>query len=143
MKNSKFFYTNADSLLNKFDELNMRLSCDQFDIVCITEVKPKYNRYGLNISEIQIDGYNVFSNMDSIGRGVVIYVNKQLKATVTDNIQIQCNDVLLLSLQLNGADEVILGCIYRSPNSSQDFNVKLNRMIIELSQKKKKSAIDR
>lgn len=34
----KVFYTNADSLLNKFDELNMRLSCDQYDIVCITEV---------------------------------------------------------------------------------------------------------
>ena len=34
----KVFYTNADSLFNKFDELNMPLSCDQYDIVCITEV---------------------------------------------------------------------------------------------------------
>ena len=48
------WYTNADSLMNKREELidKMRTAETKPDIICITEVKPKSLRYELDISEI-------------------------------------------------------------------------------------------
>ena len=41
-KSLKCWYTKADSLSNKFDELKSRLSIDKPDIVAITEVNCKF-----------------------------------------------------------------------------------------------------
>ena len=38
---SSIFYTNADSLLNKRDELALLISTNKYDIVVVTEVLPK------------------------------------------------------------------------------------------------------
>ena len=38
------FYTNADQLLNKITELEVRSRDDRPNIIGITEVKPKHNR---------------------------------------------------------------------------------------------------
>ena len=134
----KVFYTNADSLFNKFDELKARLSCEQYDVICITEVKPKNSRYLINISEIQLEGYNIFNNVNPTGRGVIIYVNNLLKATIIDDIDLVCNDTVFVSLTINATEELILGCVYRSPNSNQDHNDKLNQVIVSVSRKNKK-----
>ena len=38
----RFFYTNADNLMNKLDELRVRASDSNFDVMVITEVYPKF-----------------------------------------------------------------------------------------------------
>ena len=39
---SLVLFHNADSLLNKLDELKWRMNSSQPDIVCVTEVSPKH-----------------------------------------------------------------------------------------------------
>ena len=50
---SSFFYTNADSLLNKRDELALIISTNKYDIVVVTEVLPK-NRTSSNINDERV-----------------------------------------------------------------------------------------
>ena len=42
-KSLKCWYTNADSLSNKFNELKSRLATDKPDIVAVTEVNCKFD----------------------------------------------------------------------------------------------------
>ena len=74
------FYTNVDSLPNKFDEFETIIK-ENLPLVCgVTEIKPKNNRYSLNVNEFNLDGYNVHScNVDNdVGRGVILYTHKSL-----------------------------------------------------------------
>ena len=41
----KCFYTNADSLVNKFTEFNGRADACDFKVIGVTEVKPKNQRF--------------------------------------------------------------------------------------------------
>ncbi len=70
-KHFQCFYTNADSLLNKFHEFKSRLHSSHCLVAGITEVKPKKNRFTMMPSELAIDGYDLYhTNVDTdIGRG--------------------------------------------------------------------------
>ena len=57
IRNLKIFYTDCDSLSNKFVELEFIVKGNRPYIVIITEVAPKNNRYPLQKSEIDLDGY--------------------------------------------------------------------------------------
>ena len=129
----KVFYTNADSLLNKIDELKLRISSEDYDIVCVTEVKPKNSRYEMNPSEIQLDGYNLFHNISESGRGIATYIKTESKATIISDTSAKFNEALLLSVNTSGADNLFIGCFYRSPNSSCENNEQLNELIANLS----------
>ena len=55
------FYTNADNLMNKIDELKVRLHLKSFDVLVVTEVYPKTGKPDdIQLSELHIDGYNIF-----------------------------------------------------------------------------------
>ncbi len=62
-------YTNADSLTNKLDELKGLVKDTQPDLIGITEVKPKNNRYNIGPAELKLDGYVIFHNLEQEGRG--------------------------------------------------------------------------
>ena len=54
------FYTNADNLINKIDELKVRLHLKPFDLV-VTEVYPKTGKSDdIQLSGLHIDGYNIY-----------------------------------------------------------------------------------
>ena len=54
------FYTNADNLMNKIDELKVRLHLKPFDVLVVTEVYPKTGKSDdIQLSELHIDGYNI------------------------------------------------------------------------------------
>ena len=57
--NIKIMYTNADSLPNKFTELQTCVNISTPHIIGISEVKTKNSRYELNEAELKIDGYNL------------------------------------------------------------------------------------
>ena len=48
----KCFYTNCDTLTNKMDELLFYINTNNPDILVLTEVSPKNNRYLLQKSEL-------------------------------------------------------------------------------------------
>ena len=57
------FYTNADNLMNKIDELKVRLHLKPFDVLVVTEVYPKTGKSDdIQLSELHIDGYNIYTD---------------------------------------------------------------------------------
>ena len=73
----QIFYTNADNLLNKLDDLKVRVQLNSFDIIVVTEVYPKTgSSKDVLLSELQIEGYNIYrANEKDHSRVVVIYVS--------------------------------------------------------------------
>ena len=54
-KSARIFYTNANGLINKMDELKLRLSVSNVDIICITETHLSEE---ITDAELQIEGYS-------------------------------------------------------------------------------------
>ena len=77
-KKRSCYYTNADSILNKRNELLFNISNSNPDIVCITEILPKNSLLPIHESDIQLEGYGCHSNIntESCHRGVLIYTKK-------------------------------------------------------------------
>jgi exonuclease III len=133
VNNLSCLYTNVDCLTNKMDELNVYIKEKNYDIIGITEVKPKNHRYDLKIGEIQIEGYTMFTcNIENKnGRGICIYIK--------DNYNVQeyipaekCEEAIWIEIEANRKNKIIIGCIYRSPNSTQSNNDALIRQISEM-----------
>lgn len=71
-------YKNAESFMNKYDELKLRcINNDKSvpDIIMITEVLPKNSRYKLNKAELSSNCYDMFPDRfpSEEVRGILIY----------------------------------------------------------------------
>ena len=95
------------------------------DIICITEALPKNARYPVQNAEFQIEGYDMYTNIEGAHRGVIIYTAKYLKASVIDTQSIQCKESCWVEISLRNRDTLLVGCIYRSPNNSSFDNTNL------------------
>ena len=77
------WYTNADTITNKMTELKHRImeADNRPDIILITEIKPKNNRYTLTEQELMINSFNIHTTSlgNGDGRGTLIYTCKNLK----------------------------------------------------------------
>ena len=125
----KCFYTNADQLRNKIDELKLQIVLEHPDFIFVTEVLPKVNS-DVNCSSVlyQIDGYNTFPSQDG-NRGVIIYARSDFN--VSPNVYL--NDIYSDASWCDWIvdnKKVLLGAIYRSP-SSNDSCVTINRLLSE------------
>ena len=122
----KIFYTNADSLPNKFTELQAHVQTTTPHIVGVCEVKPKNSRYDLNEPEIELPGYNMYNSDLKKGRhrGCVLYISNKLSATqVEENMQ----DQVWVEVKVSGNDILLIGIVYRSPGiSNKDHQEVLN-----------------
>ena len=111
----------------------------QPSIIALTEVKPKNCLQRLSISEISILGYCTHSNIDDqedSNRGIVIYVKEELSHQV-GNIYFKTdfNEQVWISIKLKKSDELIFGCLYRSPKLNTDNHSSLLKLIEEANQK--------
>ena len=109
----KCWYTNADSLINKIDELKGRIKVFSPDIICVTEVFPKNCVYGISMSEIYIEGYDCFcSEFNHHDRGVCIYIRDNLNSHKLDlSRNNQFNEYIFCSLSLSDSDDIIIGVV--------------------------------
>ena len=128
-------YTNTDSLPNKLADLEARIqgADEMIDIIAITEVYPKNCRYLPGKAELNITGYDLYlSDHTGSKRGVALYINQTLKweEVKVDNT---FEESIWVKIKLKGMDQLLLGCIYRSPNSSDDNTRKLNQMLLHVS----------
>lgn len=123
-------YTNIDSILNKRNELKTLVNTHTPDIIVITEIKPKRYRYCIQPCEVELNGYDLFHNLDEEGRGVCIYTSKLLKATICEQFDVKSSrETILIECKLNGLDKLLIGGFYRSPNSNNENNENLNKLI--------------
>ena len=82
-----FWYTNADQLPNKRDDLSMSVSGEEPDVIFVTEVLPKVAQSFIFPAMLTLPGYELFTNFNfgdgrSVGlRRVCIYLCDSLKAS--------------------------------------------------------------
>lgn len=133
------FYTNADNLLNKIDELKVRLQLKSFDVLVVTEVYPKTGKSDdIQLSELHIDGYNIYrSNVEGHSRGVVIYVSDHISSNIVlDLTNHKFSESVWVEIRWNKRDTLLLGGIYRSPQSDSDNNSQLLDLLSAATNKK-------
>ena len=122
------FYTNADGLCNKLDELKLIIDEKSPDIIAITEVMPK-NKEILTINEINIPGYDNFINKNP-KRGVILYAKCQLNA-------VECQDLndnkfeenTWISFTNKDKKSTLIGCLYKSPSTTKENEEELWNLI--------------
>ena len=123
-----YMYINADSLLNKRAELSALIEIHKPEIIGIVEVKPKNYRFQIEECEIAIQDYEVFHNLKEEGRGICLHVKKELKPSLVE-LKTSCQECIFARCQLVKDETLVLGLVYRSPNSSEENNNKLNNVL--------------
>ena len=125
----KVFYSNVDTLSNKMKILETAVEIHNPDIIVLAETKPKNTRYKLQTSEIQVDGYTLHENIEESGRGVCIYAKAKLNPSEIKVNTYGSEESVWVEIGGNN----VVGCIYRSPNSSEENNCKINEMMRNLT----------
>ena len=122
----------------------MFIAFDEPDIIMITEVIPKAQKHPIADSQLEINGYNVYtnfsnteSNLGSSGiRGVAIYIKndimcKEVTILGTDEYK----DQIWIEITLFNEDKLLCGCIYRSPAKEKDVASEDTKYICDLIKK--------
>ena len=124
-------YFNADSLLNKRNELKLLIDDQKPAVIGVSEVLPKNCKTKTQMAEICIEGYDCFENLSSAKRGVCIYTHVSLNATENrDMTNFDEEESVWCDVKLTENDRLLIGCIYRSPNSSISNDAKINKALI-------------
>ena len=127
-------YTNAQSLVNKIEELRILTAIHKPDIITITET---WTNDSISNEYLNLDGYDIIERMDrndtdkGRGGGIIAYVKKSLCAwrEECDTIFNQCG---MIGIKTNNGDLRIL-TVYRSPNSAKANDDKLCSFIEKLN----------
>ena len=85
--------------------------------------------------EIKIDGYDVFTNiLDKDGnRGIAVYIKSSLHAQQVKTTDNEAKESIWCEIPLKDNDKLLLGTVYRSPNSTTDNNKQLNNVILNMT----------
>lgn len=101
------------------------------DIIAITEANPKNSKFQLQPSEYSTEGYE--AHVSIAGRGIIVWVRHGLEAT-PQIIDTGFQESLWIKIKLQDRHTLLFGCIYRSPNSTQENNQHLNELIKNLNE---------
>ena len=106
-------------------------------IIGITELLPKNSRYIIDKAEVQIDGYDLFTNdlETKKGRGVILYANQQFKAQEV-KFDTQFEESIWIKINQTPEQNILIGCIYRSPSSNLENLHELCQLIDLISNQK-------
>ena len=112
-------------MLNKKSELLSRIEEHKPQIIGITESLPKNAHTQPLSTEYEIKTYDMFSNKNP-KRGVLLYIDKTLNARECETLNnIEYDESVWCTYIDADENNVIVGCIYRSPNSTQENNTGL------------------
>ena len=121
--------------MNKFDEFRTRFINDESypHIIMITEALPKNSRYSASKAEFNLNGYDLFPEFPIQDiRGILVYIKQDLTA-VEVNIDHDFKECVLVKVNLRNTDKLLVGCIYKSPSSSDENHDKLNELLLHVS----------
>ena len=125
----KCFYANVDRLTQtKKAELESIIVEESPDIIGLTEIFPKRSVFSPDEEINKINGYDVFMDPKAKGRGVVLYVKKVLSANIYD-IETSFQEVIFCKIKLRNSDSMLIGCFYRSPNSTIENFTSLTELL--------------
>ncbi|KAK4307663.1 hypothetical protein Pmani_020588 [Petrolisthes manimaculis] len=131
----RVYYTNVDnSVLSKYEELIALTTIDKYDIILLSEIKPKFGQIP-DIPTMNILGYNLYTNdlHATNTRGVSVYVHstlnsKQTISTVTNTY----NDSVWIIGNGSRNSKLLIGCVYRSgsPEVALQYETNLHETLI-------------
>ena len=113
------FYCNADNILNKRTEFETTLIIQKPDIIYVTEYAPKHTMLNVQDVELHVDGYDLCTNK----RGPNIYRN--LPQSYPCVFSCDFDKSGWVGVKLRNKDNLLIGYVYRSPNSNMRKNVEL------------------
>ena len=94
------------------------ISEDNPDILCFTEILNK-NKSSLIDAELSITGYDHFFNEEDAKRGAIIYTKKGLNAKIFTGFSgYLFEEDIWCHMETKNGEKILIGNIYRSPNSS-------------------------
>ena len=126
------YYTNADNLLNKRNELQLIVASKQPDVLVITEIFPK-NIESTKISqaELNLEGYYFYVNkVKDNSRGVILYIRNDIisyPCLEVENINFLESAWCVIRVGKN--DKLLLGGIYRSSSGTDENNDNLLHLL--------------
>ena len=126
----QFLYTNAQSLVNKIEEMRAVVAIDDPDILIITET---WTNDSISNDYLVINGYDIIERQDrndtdrGRGGGIIIYVRKTLYAW-KESCDTEFNQCGLIGLKTKNGEMRVLA-VYRSPNSSRANDEELCRYV--------------
>jgi hypothetical protein len=123
-------YTNVDTFINKKHEYETRVHTLNPDIIGVTEINPKNASWSITQQDLSIEGYNLYVNFT--GRGSALYIKSNLGST--ELIVKNCGEATVwCTVRLKKNDMLTIGVVYRSPNSTQQQNEQLEKMVEEIT----------
>ena len=93
-------------------------------IICVTEYAPKHTMLKVQDSELNVDGYDLCTNVNICKRGVLIYTATYFKATPCD-CSCDFDKSVWVGVKLRNKDNLLIGCVHRSLNSDMRNNAEL------------------
>ena len=106
-------------MLNKKNELEAIVQEDNPNIIAVTEIKAK-RQLNINLVEYNIPGYTLFIN-NNPHLGVALYIKNDLNPSECielNNHEFQ--EAVWCNFLSENNDKILIGCIYKSPNSTED-----------------------
>ena len=108
----------------------MLVAGNEPDLILLTEVIPKAQVHPIPLATLSLPGYTMYlnfepgqQNLGSSGhRGIGIFVNEKWRATKVSSPSPTFEEHLLVSIPLKKQDQLLVGCIYRSPSASGDIS---------------------
>ena len=110
------------------------------DIIMITEVIPKAQVLPIPQARLAIPGYSMYLNfeadMTDLGnlgiRGVAIFIKENIGANAISLLETSSVENLWLNIKIQGNDNLLLGCIYRSPSGNSAAQRESTEQVCEL-----------
>ena len=117
-------YSNVDqSLTGKLNEMLGCIEKHKPSIIMLTEIEPKAKKdqtKQIKDSEINIQNYVLFTNKER-KRGVAVYIDKRLNPReCTQDINEKFEECVFCEIEGAYSEKILLGCMYKSPNSSKE-----------------------
>ena len=94
---------------------------------------PKNSRYKYTAAQFKLEGYELFPDKFPIdnSRGILIYVKSTYSAVeITPNTHFK--ESVWLKVCLNKSENLLFGCIYKSPSSCDQNQDNLNALLNEM-----------
>ena len=125
-------HSNCQSAMNKRSEILDLVNAERPHVLALTEFGASGD---MNDGELGIDGYTLYRGDHSdgkggLGRGVALYMHNSLNHSACPNMDGESFDCSAWSLvKLMDGRRLLLGAVYRSPNSSDDNNQNLLKIL--------------
>ena len=117
----------------------MSIADDKPDVIVLNEVIPKAQTLPIPNALLSVNGYSLYTNFDpsrsNLGssgiRGISIMVSEKLHSSECKFQSSSFEEHLWVRVKLQGADCLIIGCIYRSPSSDPHFSVEQLGLLLQ------------